>query len=94
MSKDIIITDENFLDAAEEIASYGTKLEESVRTYIEIMSYITQEAVKDEKIRGNLCALIEQVRGMEEMVRNETSCVRDKLKVFISDIDEADQFLY
>ena len=93
MSKDIIITDENFLDAAEEIASYGTKLEESVRTYIEIMSYITQEAVK-EKIRGNLCALIEQVRGMEEMVRNETSCVRDKLKVFISDIDEADQFLY
>lgn len=94
MSKNVIIVDNNFIDAAEQIAAYGIRLGDALREFSNIMEYIIEYAVLDEKIRAKLISLKEQLAPLENEVLLQTREVQSSLKSYITEVDEADQFLY
>ena len=94
MSKNVIIVDNNFIDAAEQIAAYGIRLGDALREFSNIMEYIIEYAVLDEKIRDKLISLKEQLAPLENEVLLQTRAVQSSLTSYITEVDEADQFLY
>lgn len=94
MSDNVIIVDENFLEAASQIEAYGCKLGDALRELCDILEYVTEYAVLDEKIRQKIITLREQTIPMETDIREQSKSVQDNLELFISKIDEVDQFLY
>ena len=94
MSRDIILVDENFLDAAKEILDYGRHISEIARQYQGILEYILQRAIQDQNISWELQALQDQVKLIPEAVEQAVQEVHDRLIRFVEEVDQADQFLY
>ena len=93
MARDVIIVDENFSGGAREIMDYGEHIAQIAENYVDIMEFIVETAINDDKICASLNEMIGQVRQIPAAVRSSAWTVHDLLENFVQDIDDADQFL-
>lgn len=94
MDKDVIIVDQNFQDAATEIREYGNYLCTVIRQFTDIIQFIREKAVLDEKISENLYSIWQQIGQLDPIIEKQTHTVAKELVEFIDQIDRADRFLY
>ena len=91
---DLIVFDEEYSIASRRLREYSSALNEMLADYIETVRFINQAAIKDRRVSERL----ERLVGKAETLKNDLSTATEEVpgtcSSFVSEIDEADQFLY
>lgn len=91
---DIIIVDEEFKAAAEQIKAEGEETEAVVKVLIEAFTKITEDVAEEGTIADNFKILLEELSSLEGQFSEIYSEAGTLVEEFIGAIDEADDFLY
>ena len=92
--KDLIVFDNEFYKAKENLKEYGNELSNLISRYTTSVDAIMVMAIKDQLITQALHNLVEQVKPFQKTILEVTQEIGDNSSNFIKKIDEADKFLY
>lgn len=93
-SRDVIVFDEEYISAADQISNYGEALIQLMDEYTSIMETVLGGAIRDEKISEKLRAILEQLPPIKSHIKSLCGEAKDFCKNYVTEIDSADQFLY
>lgn len=93
-SKDVIVFDEEYTAAADQIGAYGEALIQLMDEYTSIMESVLGSAIQDQEISEKLRAILEQLPPLKSHIKNLCGEAKDFCKTYVTEIDSADQFLY
>ena len=92
--EDLIVFDGEYQYASRELKKYGKELKIFVEKYVSIVTYITENAIKDPRISSRLLRIVEKAKALEPQIDALTTSAAAECTNFVSEIDAADQFLY
>lgn len=93
-SSDVIVFDEEYSFAANEISDYGEALIKLIDGYTQNIEIILEDAVKDEKISEKLRAIIELLTPLKPHIESICKEAQSLCTSYVAEIDSTDQFLY
>ncbi len=91
---DVIVFDEEYKYASEEIKKYADELIKMTIAYSICVNRILDEAIKDEKISSGLREIEKRVRNVMVNIRTICDEASKACSDYIVEIDNADDFLY
>lgn len=91
---DLIVFDQEYTNAAKQINDYCAAIVELIEKYSRCVNTILEKAIKDEKITTRLQELISNVEAVKPEVESIGEQASASCSQFVSDIDNADKFLY
>ena len=91
---DIIVFDVEFQNAAKDLKGYCDALTKLIDSYVGNINTILTQAIQDEIISSNLNNMAIQVGALKGEIAAEGLKMQRACKMYISEIDEADDFLY
>ena len=94
MSRNVIIYDNELKLAAVETQNYCYELSNLVNRYLTSLQYVTEHAIHDNLVTNELNGLMDKVRGVQAPLEEVAEQIKETVESFISEIDDADQFLY
>lgn len=93
-SNNLIIVDDEYVQAANEIVRYGNDLKMIIDEYVTIMEYINTVAIKDREINFSIQSLLIVVGKISASLQDTTGELYRNMDNFIGEIDMADDFIY
>lgn len=93
-SSNLIIVDDEYVQAANEIVKYGNNLKTIIDEYVTIMEYINTVGIKDTEIKAAIDALLVVVGRISASIQDVTGDLYRNMDNFIGEIDIADDFIY
>lgn len=94
MSQDLIICDNEYTFFEKNLFSYLRTIELSAEEYCSIMDAIIQCKSDDSQVTEKLCMLKDNVNNILKMLPSIIEDVSGMGTEFVSEIDEADSFIY
>lgn len=94
MSRNVIIYDNELKTAASEIHNYCEDLADLINKYMASLQYVTEHAIQDGLIAGKLYGLAERVHQIQAPLEEVADQVKEMVNSYISEVDDADQFLF
>lgn len=91
---DVIIFDEEYAYAEQEIIAYCGALTKFIDQYSKCVNAILDNAIRDEEISARLQDLIINVESIKPEIEEIGKEAASACKNYINEIDAADQFLY
>lgn len=92
--KDVIVFDAEYAFAAGMLKRYGTELSTFLDAYCAAVRTITEEGIRDSMINERLLSIAEKAAALRPQITELTEEAVSCCKKFVTEIDEADQFLY
>lgn len=93
-SDNLIVCDDEYLTAAYKVESLGDFLTEASTYYSKIIQYILDEAIEDDVMSAGFSRILSQIEPTADAMSAIKTAISEDLKNYITDIDEADSFLY
>lgn len=90
----LVIVDDEYVEAAKKIVDLGIDLKYIIDNYISILNYMTVSGDNQGKLAdalANLSIIIERYPAIIQDITNE---LYNEMSNYISDIDDADEFLF
>ena len=94
MSRNVIVYDNELKTAALNIHDYCVALTELINKYMTSLQYVTEHAIQDTLISEKLYGLADRVRQIQTPLEEVAEQVKETVNAYISEIDDADQFLF
>lgn len=91
---DVIVYDEDFTGFGDKIEEFGQKLEDIFDRYIACMEKMGTQGFCNGDTSDNIRYFVSSISVLKDDVRDFTQYVKENCNNFISDLDEADNFLY
>ncbi len=93
-SSDVIVTEDEFLKAADQCKQYCEKLQAVVNAYQEIMTSMVTFGIKDRLITNNISLIGFEVMKCAPMLEEAGIEINKLVKQYVVDIDSIDKFNY
>lgn len=94
MSGDLIVSDSEYLSAAEYVRAYGDRLSDAANEYLSILQRVSNYAISDKSICERLRIIHFSVSKIPGLIDSLTDSASAQMKNFVKDIDTADKNLY
>lgn len=90
----MVVDDNGYMTASQYFRCQGTRYEDALKSYVEILNLISQEGI----ITGDTADALRQFASfaaeLQGPIGDAMADTAEKCKQFVSDVDTADQFLY
>lgn len=93
-SDNLTVCDEEFLTVKYKVEKLGEELSEANAYYCKILQYILDEAIESKSISSGFAGILEQIKPLADSMADFYTSLSGDLESYISEIDEADSFLY
>lgn len=93
-SRDVIVFDEEYMNASKEMKDYCEALINKIDSYSKSVNVILEKAINDEKISENLRDIISHVETLKTEIEAIGQKASEACRDYVNEIDEADRFLY
>ena len=93
-SSNLGVADNEYIEVAKLINDYGDELQALMIRYCLAVKYVSENAIKDQRLKRKLTILFKEVNELREPVSDVTKEAAKKCKKYVNDIDKADKFLY
>lgn len=93
-TKDLFITEADFLYASDELKKYEDRLNSVIKEYINILQYILMHGINDKLTNTNIINIISQVEKYPDMLEDSVIEARRIIEHFLQNINLADNFKY
>lgn len=94
-SSDLVIDDEYISSLGSFYTSMGDNIiDEMINSYIEKMQEIKDKAIMEGDIAESLQAFLEYAQSLKDIAGEIGTELKDLMECFITDIDQADEFLF
>ena len=92
--KDVIIYDAEIKNAAIYINNYCNALTELIESYNVNLTYVVNNAIKDQKIANKLSNIASHIGSLKGHLAEIAVETQNICSLYLTEIDNADQFLY
>lgn len=93
-TNDVIVFDEEYQFAAQQIENYCDALYKMMDSYSKNIKIILEYAIRDKEISTELNELVDKVEYIKPQIKSIGNNASSTCRDFVSKIDEADKFLY
>lgn len=94
VNTELKIDDDYVNSQAEQIAVWTSDLQEGIDKYIGILNNILEDAIMEGDTAVALASFVEYVESLKEIVKEMGEEAKGMCLAFLSEIDEADSYLY
>ncbi|MBC1575693.1 hypothetical protein HB900_14575 [Listeria booriae] len=91
---DLKVADSEYSSIATSVKEIGSLSNDHIKRYNDILTRISENAVKGGNLYFNLINFTENVRKLEDQINEVTELLKKQAESYIEKIDEKDEYLY